>query len=298
MYGKEIIEVIGGTHVVTSDNKVYYIGAGYPGYVMDLMSEECEYIVKSFEVGKEYYIALDKNGNVWSCGTNTSGYLGNGGYTTNSKPVCLNDIEGTELYEAQQNDADFKIENVYTIKYTGNSNLKLIAAIDNSGRLWAWGSAYCADGTSNKHLSPVCINNIEETDFHNAYIADNSLRIEKIDDCPINNTSWCATDSTGEIWYYDTSTKTLKRFSEDLATGDLKDAFENEEGFTITKFIDSGYFDSLYCMGNNGKLYHRNAVTGTYSAITNLNNVQDMYYSYYTYSSSGNYDYYRYYYYR
>ncbi len=51
LYGKEIVDVWSDDYVVTSENKLYYIGNengnDYPLYVMDVMNIECNYITKT-----------------------------------------------------------------------------------------------------------------------------------------------------------------------------------------------------------------------------------------------------------
>lgn len=262
LYGKQISNIISGNYVIASDNKIYYVGEEYPSYVMDAVSEECEYIVKDFtSLGYEYYIALDANGKLWSCGVQTNGLLGNGGYTTNRKTVCLNDIEGTQLYNAQLNDPNFKIEKIL------GTTMYSVLAIDNSGKLWAWGAnlpGSCGSGDSNKILSPVCISNIEGTDLYNAHNNDSTMKIIGIENKgDYYKYLW---DSTGELWSIDTGTYTWKKYKDVEATGNLASEFENNADFKISKIISNG----KYVLGNNGNIYKNGTIVENISGMDNL----------------------------
>lgn len=280
LYGKQIVEVIDNGYVKTSDNKVYYINAEYPAYVMDLMDIECEYVYEDYsELGKECYIALDKDGNIWTCGVNSNGLLGNGNATTNDKPVCLNAIEETAIYEEEMKDNNFKFEKVEVYNIYGTT----IVAIDSYGRLWSWGEINCAtgSGSSTDVLSPVCLNDIKETDLYNAYAIDNSIKFVDVNEEMAHTKYWYATDNTGDIWYYDENTDTLKRFSENIATGQLKEIIDSEEEFKIIKTVKSLSDNIYYCIGDNGKIYYLDYSTSEYKEIPDMSNVQNMYAAFY-----------------
>lgn len=167
LLNKEIIETIGADYVVTSDNELWYISGNYPVKVLKLMDEECEYITKSFNPGYEYYVALDKNGKIWTCGVDTYGRLGNGAYTTNKVPVCLNDIPGTALNDAQNNNPNYRINKVTTS--SGG-----FYALDSEGKLWYWGRY---SQRENK-LSPICLTDIEGSELYDAYYNNNIKIVE------------------------------------------------------------------------------------------------------------------------
>ncbi|MBR2241354.1 MAG: hypothetical protein IJ890_08280 [Clostridia bacterium] len=166
LYGKQIARTIGNSnqYVVTTDNEIWYVGGEYPGYVMNAYSGEYDYIYEDFNNGK-YYIVLDKNGNILTCGTDANGKLGNGGYTTNNELICLNDIEGSALYEAKQNDSNFKISKILYVSYN------VVYALDNSGKLWVWGSGA-------NQLTPICVTNAEGCALNTAYTENGTLIVK------------------------------------------------------------------------------------------------------------------------
>lgn len=183
LYGKEIIRVITKDYVETSDHKLYYIGGEYPAEVLETMSGDVTYVYQNYSPGYEFYIAVDNNGKLWTCGTNTSGYLGNGGYTTNGVPVCLNDIEGSELQIANA-------------RFTRNKKTYGgLMMIDDNGKLWYWGGTNPGDGTSTRVLSPTCVTD-RNADLSAAY-TDNNIKIESYFRV---NTDNYLNDSEGGIW--------------------------------------------------------------------------------------------------
>lgn len=296
LYGKEISEVINNKYVVTTDNKIWYIGGDYPGYAMEAMSVECEYICKYFEErygGYEFYIALDKNGKIWSCGTNPYGSLGNGGYTTGKKPVCLNDIEGTELYNAHEKDSDFRIEKIVN-GINSNDICRTFIALDNSGKVWSWGynrNGYCGNGNTDNVLSPICISDIEGTELCNAYKNGITMKLE-------GNKLY---DSNGNYWGFDSDTNTFKQASssEFKGTGDLAVEINNNPDFEISKkkgmstyhndSYGSRYLTEYFVIGNNGKVYIDN-YNNEYTVIDNLTGIKDVYESYSSKSNSRRYN--------
>lgn len=289
LYGKEIVEVIENGYVKTSDNKIYYISDEFPRYVMDLVDIECEYILNYYsELGKECYVALDKNGNIWTCGVNGNGLLGNGKYTTDAKPVCLNAIEGTAVYEEELKDSNFKFEKVEVLNGTFYSR---IIAIDNLGRLWSWGNYYCGNGGTYSEVisSPMCLNYIEETDLNTAYVADNTLKFETIIG-GANDSLWSAIDNSGNTWKIDSTTNTLKidnsttstetqtPYIPSYATGDLRTEFENNPEFSVVQYFDNYSYDKYgVVLGNNGKVYYYNEYNKEHRVLSDFNNVNNIY---------------------
>lgn len=272
LYGKQIKRIINNNYIVTTDNKIWYIGGDYPGYVMDDMSVECEYLYEYYgTAGREYYIALDSNGKLWTCGVDASGsgILGNGVYSTNCKPVCISNIEGTELYNAYVNDSNFRIEKLLS---AGSR----IIVLDNSGKIWAWGTEI-GNGTKDKVLTPVCISNIENTDLYNAHTADANMKIVKVDD-------GYYIDSYEEMWIIDEVTNTFKRFRDVEADGDLRQAYLDNNNFKVVK-TDCNYF----AIGNDGTVYVKDFYLSEYEKIDNLTGITDIYEMYDTVSVSGNY---------
>ena len=131
---------------------------------MNSYSGEYDYIYEDLNNGK-YYIVLDKNGNILTCGTDANGKLGNGGYTTNNELICLNNIEGSALYEAKQNDSNFKISKILYVSHN------VVYALDNSGKLWVWGSGA-------NQLTPICVTNAEGCALNTAYTENGTLIVK------------------------------------------------------------------------------------------------------------------------
>jgi alpha-tubulin suppressor-like RCC1 family protein len=92
--------------------------------------------------------AIDESGNLWAWGLNSGGQLGDGTKTDRYSPVQI--LSGLKF---QINISE------YGIYLTGGRILDSTYAIDESGKLWAWGSNYriLGDGTSIDRLLPVNI---------------------------------------------------------------------------------------------------------------------------------------------
>lgn len=273
--GKTIKQVLNSNYVITEDDEIWYVGGQYPGYIMKAVSKECTYISMILDCsGYEYYIALDKDGKLWSCGKDRygCGILGTGNYDTKGEPICLNDIEGTELYEATQNNSNFKIE-----KILGSTN-KYVLALDNTGKLWQWGN----EDDTIKNVSPTCLSNIKDTDLYNEHENDPTFKI-------IESKGIDLIDSNGHYWQLDRTTKTFKKWQNLYADGDLEKAFSNPDFRQKGGANIGGISDSL--IGNDGKLYIKNYwnVTEEYKCINNVDNVYDVRNSYYTNEVDNNY---------
>lgn len=229
LYGKQFVKpwAHSSDYILTTDNQIWYIGGNYPTYVMDFYSGEYDYCYET----PKYYILLDKQGKIWTCGVDQNGLLGNNGYTTNNEIICLNDIEGTELYNAKIKDSNFKIKKIlYVSTY-------VVFALDNSDKLWVWGL-----GTGS--MTPTCLTDKEDCTLHDAYNNENVKIVEY-------NGSYFV-DNTGELW----SGGTLKweRYSEYL----LKNEEIDEDIGSITK---TGYG---FILTKEGKVYIKNWSTGKY----------------------------------
>lgn len=264
--GKTIKQVINSNYIITEDDEIWYVGGQYPGYIMKALSKECTYISMNLNAaGYEYYIALDKDGKLWACGKDKAGYgiLGTGNYDTKGEPVCLNDIKGTELYEATQNNPNFKMEKVldYSSRY--------VFILDNTGKLWYWGNR--TSNKENKSISPICVSNIEGTDLYSAYENDSTFKIVG----KIDSSGNYIEDSNGHIWCIDNTTQTWKKWQDIYANGDLEIAFSNPD-FRIkkVKWVNQSI---NAVVGNDGKLYINNSVSPEkYKVINNVGNVSDI----------------------
>jgi len=248
LYGKQIARTIGNSnqYVVTTENEIWYVGGDYPGYVMNAYSGEYDYIYEDFNNGK-YYIVLDKNGNILTCGTDTNGKLGNGGYTTNNELICLNNIEGSALYEAKQNDSNFKISKILYV--SGN----VVYALDNSGKLWVWGSGA-------NQLTPICVTDIEGCALNTAYTENGTLIVEYDAVYSESSESGRFRDNEGYLWYMNGDASNWK-----------------QQGQWVKKLYGLRLF-------TNGDLYlerdFSSATRNTYadlSQVNSLKNIQDIF---------------------
>ena len=248
LYGKQIARTIGNSnqYVVTTENEIWYVGGDYPGYVMNAYSGEYDYIYEDFNNGK-YYIVLDKNGNILTCGTDTNGKLGNGGYTTNNELICLNNIEGSALYEAKQNDSNFKISKILYV----SSNV--VYALDNSGKLWVWGSGA-------NQLTPICVTDIEGCALNTAYTENGTLIVEYDAVYSESSESGRFRDNEGYLWYMNGDASNWK-----------------QQGQWVKKLYGLRLF-------TNGDLYlerdFSSATRNTYadlSQVNSLKNIQDIF---------------------
>ena len=94
---------------------------------------------KMVDAGEYHTLAIDMQGNLWSCGNNSYGQLGDG--TTEDKTSLVQIKNGTKF-----------------IKVVGGTNHSL--ALDESGNLWAWGwnnYGQLGDGTTENKTNPVQI---------------------------------------------------------------------------------------------------------------------------------------------
>ena len=253
LYGKTIKKAINTSYVITNDNEIWFVGGEYPGYVMKAVEKECEYITFNSNAGFEYYIALDNEGKIWTNGKdkNDYGILGANTFDTGNEPICLNDIVGTELYNEIQNKPDLKFIKVKA----GNGS---VIAIDNYGKIWCWGDTLLLSENSNIRKSPVCLNNIPDTDLYNAHQNDSTFKI--IDYRELGD-SYVYIDSNNKIWTTDTNnnqsvdskagTLVVKRFRDTQSeNSELLAEYENPD-FEIVKF------ESDYVLGNNGKVFDK-----------------------------------------
>ncbi|HOZ55403.1 MAG TPA: SpaA isopeptide-forming pilin-related protein, partial [Clostridia bacterium] len=275
LYGKTIKdEIISGKYVIASDNKIYRIDLEKPVYVMDNLPENIEFkdIQYKFDISHNlYYVGLDNNGKIWTCGNGNYGQIGNGILENITTPICISDVVGSELSNEYINNSSFKIEDLYITTTKGYSGYSIIA-IDSNGKLWSWGNnsnGQLGNGTNMYSAIPICITNIANTDLHNAYINDNAI-IEKIsiaspDNLYVESISIAALDSNGKIWTWGYN------INGNLATGDKEDKnmpicvseisqeiLNNGETF---KIIDINITKNvLVALGNDGKVYTAGSV--------------------------------------
>jgi len=276
LYGKTIKDtIISGKYVIASDNKIYRIDLGKPVYIMDNLPDNIEFKDIQYKFDNDnmlYYIGLDINGKVWACGNGNFGQLGNGSLVNTTTPICISDIAGTELANEYINNSSFKIENLY-VKSNVYKNGYSIICLDSNGKVWSWGYNFdgqLGNGTTMYSSTPICITNIANTDFNNAYV-NNSSKIESISLYENTNTSYsnsvsiAALDSNGKIWTWGSNingnlaTGDKENKNSPICVSDLSTEIVNNGGTFKIKKIDITS-NVLVALGNDGKVYTAGSV--------------------------------------
>ena len=106
-------------------------------------------------------IVNDSNGKLYTWGYNDYGQLGNGTTTNSSMPICISDIENSQLNGK-------RIVKIY-------EEFEYIIVKDNSGKLYSWGSnrsGQLGDGTTENSSMPVCISDIANSPLKEKNIVD------------------------------------------------------------------------------------------------------------------------------
>lgn len=168
LYGKKVEKVFteNAIFVIDDEGKVYSFGNNEYGIIGDGTKENrnlpiCISDIENSELNNIYItniypshhniIALDKDGKVYSWGSNTSGSLGDGTQSDRYIPKCISDIPGSALNNKV-------IKNIFIDNYWGNAY-----AIDENGKLYSWGynrQGQLGDGTTKDKYLPVCINDL------------------------------------------------------------------------------------------------------------------------------------------
>lgn len=115
------------------------------------------------EVDNDTYMVLDSDGKIYSWGRNYEGQLGNGTNTRTNNPMCISDISGSEV-------------NGKRIKQIRMSDRGNVLAIDDSGKVYAWGDnskGQLGNGLTDNKSLPICISDLQNN-------ALNGKKIEKI----------------------------------------------------------------------------------------------------------------------
>ena len=148
------------------------------------LSDENSYLITTNGIKQATINAfIDKQGKVYTWGSNSSGQIGDGrteiGYENYvSIPICISDIEGNPL-------KDKKISNIVSDEYT-------MVALDEDGKVYTWGDngyGILGNGTTQGINIPICISEME-----------NDLKGKKITDVFLDNHMIIALDEQGEIY--------------------------------------------------------------------------------------------------
>ena len=175
--------------------------------------------------GWGYSMALDKNGNLWTWGSNMFGKLGNGTNEDSNIPIQVTNSLGTKF-----------------IQIAAGFHHSL--ALDEEGNLWTWGSnssGQLGDGTNKNSNVPIKITNSKGTKF--VYItasSDHTLAI----------------DENGSIWAWGCND------GGQLGNGTMQESHIPVQLITSTQFtqVSTSYLHSLaidkdgnlWAWGNNG----------------------------------------------
>ncbi|MBE5965121.1 MAG: hypothetical protein E7252_09440 [Lachnospira sp.] len=223
--------------VIDADGKLYTMGYNgnkqlgveqteYNKYVYCLNEEYPEFKNVKFVDARypraysynDCLIALDENGNVWTCGYNYNGQLGyEDGYGQSStyqyKLKCLNTIEGNALYGKK----------IVSIE---NGGYDTAAAIDEDGNLYVWGHNSYGElgiGNTNTTYEPTCVT----TD------STNRLYGKKIKTVQMGYGMTLVIDDEGKIY------TSGENYSGQLGIGD------SNTSITLTKFACINNFNDL-----------------------------------------------------
>lgn len=127
---------IGGTHAIALDKEgnLYSWGSNLGGQLGNASIESQVKVptqivtnttFKEIATGPLYSMAIDKNGNIWTWGTNKTGQLGTGNKENVTTPTQI---------------TMGKVFNKITSGGTGTTSKSASYAIDNEGHLWSWGN--------------------------------------------------------------------------------------------------------------------------------------------------------------
>lgn len=305
LYGKTIIRTLGTKHVVTAENKVYYIGGDKPQFIMDILpsSDVKDEIFYGFNgyTGSEYYCALDNYGKIWTCGNPSNGALGDSKtyqYKQNSTtPTCISDISGTSLNAKYDPNGIFKIESIYYISGS-------LYAFDNEGHIWSWGAnsyGQLGNGTTASVNTPICLNDIADTELYTASQVAGFKFVKFM--TPISNSCY-AIDNSGRLWSWGSNSNGVlgnnttsacysPKCLNNITGTDLYTASQ-VAGFAIVDLVYDSTYAALYAIDSDGDYwivgrnnygrygtgsssnvttFRKIAGSGSYSGITNYSEV-------------------------
>ena len=132
------------------------------------------------EVDNDTYMVLDSDGKIYSWGRNYEGQLGNGTNTRTNNPMCISDISGSEV-------------NGKRIKQIRMSDRGNVLAIDDSGKVYAWGDnskGQLGNGLTDNKSLPICISDLQ----------NNALNGKKIEKIFLRDANAFALDNNGKLY--------------------------------------------------------------------------------------------------
>ena len=137
-------------------------------------------IIDYEEVDNDTYMVLDSDGKIYSWGRNYEGQLGNGTNTRTNNPMCISDISGSEV-------------NGKRIKQIRMSDRGNVLAIDDSGKVYAWGDnskGQLGNGLTDNKSLPICISDLQ----------NNVLNGKKIEKIFLRDANAFALDNNGKLY--------------------------------------------------------------------------------------------------
>lgn len=137
-------------------------------------------IIDYEEVDNDTYMVLDSDGKIYSWGRNYEGQLGNGTNTRTNNPMCISDISGSEV-------------NGKRIKQIRMSDRGNVLAIDDSGKVYAWGDnskGQLGNGLTDNKSLPICISDLQ----------NNVLNGKKIEKIFLSDANAFALDNNGKLY--------------------------------------------------------------------------------------------------
>lgn len=137
-------------------------------------------IIDYEEVDNDTYMVLDSDGKIYSWGRNYEGQLGNGTNTRTNNPMCISDISGSEV-------------NGKRIKQIRMSDRGNVLAIDDSGKVYAWGDnskGQLGNGLTDNKSLPICISDLQ----------NNALNGKKIEKIFLSDANAFALDNNGKLY--------------------------------------------------------------------------------------------------
>jgi alpha-tubulin suppressor-like RCC1 family protein len=135
--------------------------------------------VVQMAVGFSHSLALDSAGQVYACGFNANGHLGDGSTTQRLFPVAVNISVSSALYGKT------------VIRIAAGSTFSL--AVDSSGQVYTWGgntNGQLGDGTTTQRLLPVVV----------SISASSALNGKTIVQISAGNSHALALDSSGKVY--------------------------------------------------------------------------------------------------
>jgi alpha-tubulin suppressor-like RCC1 family protein len=133
--------------------------------------------IKAISAGSNFSLALDKNGNVWAWGANSSGQLGDNSNTSRRTPVQVKSSDGTG-----------QLASITAI----SAGSAYCLALAQDGSVWAWGSnsnGQIGDNSNTTRRTPVQVKNSDDTDY-----------LTNIAAVSAGNSHSLALDQNGSVW--------------------------------------------------------------------------------------------------